>query len=135
MSLSEAIDRYLSLKRSLGAVYSAEARILRSLGRILGDIAIGEVDSAAVRAFVRGAGPPTRWQERKHQTLRGFFRHLVSRGHLSSSPLAGTDTESSPVLSSAHLLARTSCAACWTPRRTSTAAASPGEGRRIGRSC
>ena len=87
MSLSEAIDRYLSLKRSLGAVYSAEARILRSLGRILGDIAIGEVDSAAVRAFVRGAGPPTRWQERKHQTLRGFFRHLVSRGHLSSSPL------------------------------------------------
>ena len=42
MSLAEAIDRYLSLKRSLGAVYSAEARILRSLSRTLGDIAIEE---------------------------------------------------------------------------------------------
>lgn len=87
MSLSEAIERYLSWKRSLGAVYSAEARILRSLGRTLGDITIGAVDSDAVRAFVRGTGPPTRWQERKHHTLRGFFGHLVHRGQLPSSPL------------------------------------------------
>ena len=87
MSLAEAIDRYLSLKRSLGAVYSAEARILRSLCRTLGDIAIEEVDPDAVRTFIRGSGQPTRWQERKHQTLRGFFGHLVSRGRLSASPL------------------------------------------------
>ena len=87
MNLSDAIDHYLRLKRSLGRVYSAEARILRSLERTLGDVALNGIAPDSVRAFVRGTGPPTRWQERKHQTLRGFFRHLVNRGYLSSSPL------------------------------------------------
>lgn len=87
MRLSEAIDRYLTLKRSLGAVYSAEARILHALGRALGDIEVEGIAPTPVRAFIRGDGPPTRWQERKHQTLRGFFRHLVNRGHLSATPL------------------------------------------------
>ena len=32
-------------------------------------------------------GPPTRFWERKHQTLRGFFSYLVTRGHLPVSPL------------------------------------------------
>jgi hypothetical protein len=38
MTLIEAIESYLTLKRSLGAVFAADARILRSFGRALGDV-------------------------------------------------------------------------------------------------
>lgn len=88
MTLIEAIDSYLTLKRALGAVFSAETRILRCFGRALGDIPLDTIDRQATHAFCRGAGPPTRWWERKHQTLRGFFAYLVARGHLPASPLS-----------------------------------------------
>ena len=87
MTLTEAIDSYLTLKRSLGAVFSAETRILRCFGRTLGNIPLDTIDRQATHAFCRGTGPPTRWWERKHQTLRGFFAYLVARGHLSASLL------------------------------------------------
>jgi site-specific recombinase XerD len=87
MILTEAIEHYLALKRSLGAVFSAEARILRSFGRVVGDVALESIGRDACHAFCRGAGPPTRFWERKHQTLRGFFGYLITRGHLRSSPL------------------------------------------------
>jgi integrase len=38
MKLSSAIDNYVALKRSLGAVFSVDARILRSFHRAPGDI-------------------------------------------------------------------------------------------------
>lgn len=87
MTLNEAIDSYVALKRSLGAVFSAETRILRSFARALGDIPLDTIDAQATHAFCRGSGPPTRWWERKHQALRGFFTFLVTRGHLTASPL------------------------------------------------
>jgi len=87
MTLTEAIDSYLTLKQALGAVFSAETRILRSFGRALGDIPLDAIDRQATYAFCRGTGPPTRWWERKHQTLRGFFAYLVGRGHLATSLL------------------------------------------------
>lgn len=87
MTLLEAIDSFLELKRSLGAKYAAEARILRSFGRTTGDIGLDAIQPDAVRAFCRGSGPPTRWQERKHYALRIFFKHLTARGHLDASPL------------------------------------------------
>ncbi len=87
MTLVEAIDAYITLKRSLGAVFSADARILRSFARALGDIEVGDIDPEATRAFCRGKGPPTRWWERKDETLRGFFAWLVNRGHLAACPL------------------------------------------------
>jgi len=87
MNLQAAIDSYLSLKRGLGAVFLAETRILRSFGRAVGDIPIDTIDVSACRAFCRGTGPPTRWWERKHYTLRDFFTFLVSRGHLVVAPL------------------------------------------------
>jgi len=87
MKLQEAIHSYVSLKRSLGAVFAAEARILRSFGRAMDDISVHAIDPEACRTFCRGTGPPTRWWERKHYTLRDFFAFLVSRGHLDASPL------------------------------------------------
>jgi len=87
MKLAEAVDSYLTVKRALGAVFSAEARILRSFARALGDILLDEIDREATYAFCRGTGPPTQWWERKHYTLRGFFAYLVTREHMSASPL------------------------------------------------
>lgn len=87
MTLNEAIDSYVALKRSLGAVFSKEMSILRSFARALGDIPLDTIGGQATHAFCRGTGPATRWWERKHQTLRGFFTYLVSRGHLTASPL------------------------------------------------
>ncbi len=87
MTLSEAVESYLTLKRSLGAVFSADARILHSFGRALGDVPIDTISCEACQSFCRGTGPPTRFWERKYHTLRGFFGYLLARGHLPASPL------------------------------------------------
>ena len=77
MTLTEAIEAYITLKRSLGAVFSADTRILRSFARAIGDIAVQDIDLETTREFCRGKGAPTRWWERKDETLRGFFAWLV----------------------------------------------------------
>ena len=87
MTLLEAIDAYITLKRSLGAVFRADTRVLRSFGRAFGDISLGGIDPKAVHDFCRGKGPPTPWWERKDTALRGFFAYLVSRGYLAACPL------------------------------------------------
>lgn len=87
MMLLTAIEAYVMLKRSLGAVFAADTRILHSLGRRLGEIPLKSIASESCQAFCRGEGPPTRFWERKHSTLRGFFTFLVGRGHLAASPL------------------------------------------------
>jgi integrase/recombinase XerD len=92
MKLLLAIENYVTLKRALEAVFTVDARILRSFGSALGDVTVDALVSERCRAFCRGNGPPTRFWERKHQSLRGFFDYLVARDHLTRSPLP----ESSP---------------------------------------
>ncbi|MBN1773661.1 MAG: tyrosine-type recombinase/integrase [Deltaproteobacteria bacterium] len=87
MTLVEAVENYITLKRSLGAVFSADARILRSFGRAVGDLPVDAIRRENCQAFCRGTGPPSRFWERKHYTLHAFFRHLVARGHLTAAPL------------------------------------------------
>ncbi len=87
IKLIEAVDMYINLKRSLGAVFKEDARILRSLGRALGDIYLEEIDCRAVHDFCRGKGPPTRTWKRKDTALRGFFAYLVARRHITACPL------------------------------------------------
>lgn len=87
MTLFEAINTFLELKRSLGARYAAEGRILRAFGRAMGDIGLDGIQPEAVRAFCRGSGPPTLWLVRKHYALQVFFKHLALRGHIVASPL------------------------------------------------
>lgn len=87
MNLSEAIDSYVTLKRSLGAVFRTEMRILKSFLRQCGDIPLHTLHPTACHAFCRGSGPPTRWWERKHYTLRDFFKFWVGRGYLETSPV------------------------------------------------
>src|SRR5713101_3372393 len=87
MTLTSAIDAYLTLKRSLGAGLKAQETILRAFGRALGEIPLDAIAAEACATFCRSTGAPTRFWENKHQTLRGFFTHLVSRGYLIASPL------------------------------------------------
>jgi integrase len=89
MTLTEAVESYVALKRSLGAVFSADARILRSFGRVLRDAPLDAISPDTCHTFCRGTGPPSRFWERKHYALRAFFLHLVARGHLAASPLPG----------------------------------------------
>lgn len=86
MKLSSAIKNYVTLKRSLGAVFSVDARILRSFSRALGDVHLEAITPADCRKFCRGRDLPTRFWERKHGSLSGFFRYLASRRFLVSSP-------------------------------------------------
>jgi len=86
MNLYTAIDQYMTLKRSLGAVFSAETRILRMFGRTVGDISLEEISPESCHTFCRGKGPPTLWWERKHYVIQQFFAFIASRGHLTSSP-------------------------------------------------
>jgi hypothetical protein len=86
MKLSSATENYVALSRSLGAVFSVDARILRSFSRAVGDVPLQAITPEDCRRFCRGKGLPTRFWERKYQTLHGFFRYLVSRGFLVSSP-------------------------------------------------
>jgi site-specific recombinase XerC len=87
MTLTSAIDAYLTLKRSLGAGLQAQASMLRAFGRAVGDIPLDAITAEACATFCRGTGAPTRGWENKHQTLRGFCTYLVSRGYLAASPL------------------------------------------------
>ena len=73
MTLTGAIEAYVTLKRSLGAVFTAQAAILRAFGRTVSDIPLDAIATDACTTFCRGTGPPTRFWENKHQTLRGFF--------------------------------------------------------------
>jgi len=86
MKLSSAIENYVALKRSLGAVFSVDARILHSFGRALGDVFLKTITAEDCRKFCRGKGLPTRFWERKHTSLCGFFRYLLARGLLVNSP-------------------------------------------------
>lgn len=87
MTLTSAIDAYLTLKRSLGAGLQAQETILRAFGRALGEIPLDAIAAEACATFCHSTGAPTRFWENKHQTLRGFFTYLGSRGYLIASPL------------------------------------------------
>jgi integrase len=87
MTLTSAVDAYVGLKQSLGAVFSVDAHILAAFVRATGDVPVDTVTPDMCTAFCRGKGPPTRFWSRKHGALQGLFRYLVARGHVSHSPL------------------------------------------------
>ena len=87
VNLLEAIDIYINVRRSLGAVFGVQARILNSFGREVGDIPLDRINRRAAYDFCQGDGRPTTWRQGKDNALRGFFDWLVSRGHLAASPL------------------------------------------------
>ena len=87
MTLAAAVDAYVRAKQSVGAVFSVDTRILAAFVRAVGDVSVSTITPEGCTAFCRGQGPPTRFWSRKHGAVRGLFRYLVGRGHVSHSPL------------------------------------------------
>jgi integrase/recombinase XerD len=87
MRLSQLAAEYVTFKRSLGMRFRTESVILNAFCRAMGDIDITQVSSGSVQNYLAGTGPITAFWHRKFEALSGFYRYVVSRGHISFSPL------------------------------------------------
>jgi site-specific recombinase XerD len=87
MKLSQLAIEYVTFKQSLGMRFQTESVILNAFCRAMGDIDITQVSSGPVQNYLAGTGPITSFYHRKFEALSGFYRYVVSRGHISSSPL------------------------------------------------
>jgi site-specific recombinase XerD len=87
MKLQHAVDQYVSHKQALGMQCQGMARQLRAFCKAIGDINVDEVGATATHAFIYGNGPVTANLHGKFHVLRGFYRYLLSRGCVTSSPL------------------------------------------------
>jgi len=90
MKLSELAIEYVILKQSLGMRFRTEAVILNAFCRAMGNIDIAQVSPETVQRYLVGTGPITSFWHRKFEALSGFYRHAISRGHISFSPLPTT---------------------------------------------
>ncbi len=87
MKLQQAVEAYLSHKRSLGMQCKTIARHLRAFCKGIGDVGANDVRDEAVRTYIYGSGPVTTNLHVKFDVLRGFYRYLLTRGYVASSPL------------------------------------------------
>ncbi len=87
MKLQQAVNQYVLHKRSLGMQCQTMARQLRAFCKASGDINVDEVGAETAHAFIYGSGPVTSNLHGKFHVLRGFYRYLLSRGYITSSPL------------------------------------------------
>ena len=112
MMLREAIEQYILWRQAHGAKFTTGANLLRRfLDHADGDAACDAVTTAQVLAFLAGKGPLTRHRENKYYALAGFWRHAISRGHATRSPLPGQRTEIARPGAALYLLARRAAAA------------------------
>jgi integrase/recombinase XerD len=87
MTLRQAVEQYIALKRSLGCRFHGDGVILRAFSKAMGQVSLGQVKPDAVRAYLDGMGPITRHWHRKWEALRPFYRFAMSRGLARRSPL------------------------------------------------
>ena len=87
MKLADAAADYITHKQSMGMRFRTEARTLRSFCRAVGDVTMQEVGADSVSAFLVGNGPITRFWERKHSVLHGFYKFAVARHYVDHSPV------------------------------------------------
>lgn len=87
MKLTEIVDAYVTLERSLGMRFEAAGRLLRQFSREMGDPDIDQVRPEAVAIFLQGTGALSATWTLKYRVLSGFYRFAISRGHVDRSPL------------------------------------------------
>mgnify|MGYP001235092714 CR=1 FL=1 len=97
MMLCEVIEQYILWRRAHGAKFTTGANLLRHFLRYTdGDAACDVVTTTQVLAFLAGKGPLARHRENKYYALAGLWRHAVSRGHATRSPLPNSEPKSPP---------------------------------------
>jgi len=88
MKLCDAVTRYVTHKRSMGQRFTTEERTLKSFCRARPGKDIRRIGARQVLDFLAGrGGPPTRFWQRKHEVLSGFYRFAISHGYVDRSPL------------------------------------------------
>ena len=106
MTLREAIEQYILWRKAHGAKFTTGVNLLRQfLEHADGDAERAAVSSAQVLTFLAGKGPLTRHRENKYYALAGFWRHAISRGHASCSPLPHNEPKS-PVRAPPYIYSR-----------------------------
>jgi len=106
MTLRDAIGQYILWRQAHGAKFTTGTDILRHFLRYGdGDAACDAVSTAQVLAFLAGKGPLTRQRENKYYALAGFWRHAISRGHASRSPMPDNEPRS-PVRAPPYIYSR-----------------------------
>ena len=97
MTLREVIEQYILWRQAHGAKFTNGANLLRHfLGYADGDTTCDAVTTAQVLAFLAGKGPLARHRENKYYALAGLWRHAISRGHATRSPLPNSEPKSPP---------------------------------------
>lgn len=87
MRLAQLSDEYVTFKQSMGMRFRTESRVLRAFCGAMGDIDITQVSPLSVESYLAGTGPITTFWHRKFETLSGFYRYAVTRGHIAMAPL------------------------------------------------
>ncbi len=97
MTLRDAIDQYITWRRTHGAEFKAQTYLLKLfLKSVDGNLQCDAIATAQVRAFLTGEGPLTRYRAKKYSVLTGFYRYAVTRGFASCSPLPAPEDEPKP---------------------------------------
>ncbi len=95
MTLREVIEQYILWRQAHGAKFTTGANLLRHfLGYANGDATCDAVTATQVLAFLAGKGH--RHRENKYYALAGLWRHAISRGHATRSPLPSSEPKSPP---------------------------------------
>jgi len=89
MKLAEVVAEYVTLKQSMDMRFCTETRTVKVFCQAMGDIAMSEVQRDRVDAYLAGEGPVTRFWQRKHEVLVGFYRFAIARGYALHVPLPG----------------------------------------------
>lgn len=97
MMLREAIEQYILWRRVHGAKFTTGSDILHHFLQYVDEnAACDAVSVKQVLAFLTGQGALTRNRENKYYALVGFWRHAISRGHATRSPLPSSEPKSPP---------------------------------------
>lgn len=115
MILREAIERYVLWRRAHGAKFTTGANLLRAfLDHADGNAVCDAVTTEQVMAYLVREGPLTRHRENKRYALAGFWRHAISRGHATGSPIP-VDAPRSPVRAPPYIYSRDELARLFDP--------------------
>lgn len=97
MTLREVIEQYILWRQAHGAKFTTGANLLRHFLRYADrDATCDLVTTTQVLTFLAGKGPLARHRENKYYALAGLWRHAISRGHATSSPLPNSEPKSPP---------------------------------------
>ncbi|GLR46268.1 hypothetical protein GCM10007880_67860 [Mesorhizobium amorphae] len=97
MTLREAIEQYILWRQAHGAKFTTAANLLRHFLKYAdGEDTCDAVTTTKILAFLAGKGPLARYRENKYYALAGFWRHAISRGHATCSPLPNSEPKSPP---------------------------------------